>query len=67
MELPLALERDKMSFLPVVPEGQHGVRGKMHDVIEEMPLVVLEREVGNFREGKSLISFQKWVSKELPR
>lgn len=63
MELPLALERDKMSFLPVVPEGQHGIRGKMRDVIEEMPLVVLEREVGNFREGKSLISFQKWFPK----
>lgn len=43
-EMPLALERDKMSFLLVVPEGQHGIRGKMHDIKEELPLAVLEGE-----------------------
>ena len=52
-----------MSFLPVVPDGQHGIRGKMHGVIEELPLVVLEGEVGNFRGGKALISLRKWFPK----
>lgn len=35
----------------------------MHGVIEELPLVVLEREVGNFRGGKALLSFQRWFPK----
>lgn len=42
---------------------QHGIRGKMHGVIEELPLVVLEGEAGNFRGGKALLSFQKWFPK----
>lgn len=40
-ELPLVLECDKMSFPPAVPLGQHGIRGKGHGVINELPLLVL--------------------------
>lgn len=39
-------------------EGHHGFRGKMCGLIEELPLVVLEEEAGNFRGEKALISFQ---------
>lgn len=56
-ELPLALERAKMSFLHL--KGSMA-RGKMHGVIEELPLVALEGEAGSFRGGKVVISFQKW-------
>lgn len=62
-EPPLSIERDKMSFLPVLLEWHHGFRGKMCGVIEELPLVVFEEEAGNFRGGKALISFQKWFPK----
>lgn len=58
-ELPLSLERDKMNFLPVVSEGQHGIRGNMPSVIE-LPLMMLEGETGSFRGGRVLITFQKW-------
>lgn len=48
----------KRSFPPVLLEGHQGFRGNMYDVIEELPLVVLEEEAGNFKGKKALISFQ---------